>query len=249
MTNIKYKLIENDAIEFPERNNFIIYSFYTNDHYYKEKYTLLSKQLIKLRLPHQIDELIIDKSQCNWADICRKKLLFINNICKKYPTKKIFWIDIDCFLSHFPKNIENFSADIIGFYRGFASPLKMGYHIKSRFWEPCFLGFNTTSVARNFIDLSVRLEQSFNGAATDDYFLEEAWRQSCEIINFQIIPSSERIIDKKTNGFFITGSSGNVSQFAEKVAHHTPLYESSSAKIRRMIRSIKRKLRSLNYGK
>lgn len=247
MTNTQnslYNLISNEPIFFNKNSDFLFYSFYTNDEYYEKNSEILSKNLKNLKIPHQIDKLIIKKGTLTWTEICRKKIVFINQICLKYPEKKIFWLDIDCNLVQIPNFVTNFSADIIGFYRSFETPLNMGYFKKSRFWEPCFLGFNKTSQARDFIAFAAELEERYTGQATDDYFFEEAWRIKCPYLSFQIIPSVEKFSEEHKKGFFITGSSGNVSEFVTKVATHTPIHESNLGKIRRVLRSIKRHTRS-----
>lgn len=241
----EFTLIQGTPIFLDLSKDFLFYSFYTNDEYYQDKAQGLKKVLENLQIPHRIDHLIVDHNRTNWAKICRKKISFINKICQDYPDKKIFWIDIDCSINTIPTYITNFSADIIGFYRGFETPLKMGYHLKSRFWEPCFLGFNTSHQARDFINLAAELEHNSSFLATDDYFFEEAWRISCKKLNFQIISSTEKITTDIDTGFFVTGSSGHVSEYSEKVARHTPIYESFFDKVKRKIRHIKRQFRNL----
>ena len=32
----------------------------------------------------------------DWADICRKKVPFLAEVCEAHPDKKVFWMDVDC---------------------------------------------------------------------------------------------------------------------------------------------------------
>lgn len=197
----------------------LICSFFTDDDYYRTKKDSLVQCLESLKLNYYIEEMPIPDGM-QWSDICRKKINFISRVCDENPNKKILWIDVDCTLDYFPDFILNFSADIIGFARGFSSPVDIGYHKRSRFWEPCFLGINTTLEARKFIKDANRMENEFQGSATDDYFFEEAWRSNCDKLSYQVIPSHFRVGVIDDSGFFNFGSSGNVDEFKGKVVQH-----------------------------
>jgi hypothetical protein len=125
-----------------------------------------------------------------------------------------------------PEYIFNTSADIVGFQRGYSSPTTIGYGNRSRFWEPSFWGVNTTPLARKMIADAAELEKDSPVKATDDYFMEEAWRANCENMSFQIIPSNAVFgrgtvnADSRT-AFFKFGASGNVEEFKGKVQQHT----------------------------
>ena len=56
----------------------------------------------------------------------------------------VFWIDVDCRITHLPDYVRDSTADLIGFQRSFRSPLQIGYHNRTRFWEPSFWGVNAT---------------------------------------------------------------------------------------------------------
>jgi hypothetical protein len=147
-------------------------------------------------------------------------------VCEENPDKKVFWTDVDCSLHSLPDYIRDFSADIIGFQRSFGSPLQIGYSRRNRFWEPCFWGINTTPNARKMIADAYRIEQlETEIKATDDFFMEEAWRENADNLSFQLIPSNA-IIGKgnpdnhSKEAFFQFGSSGNVAEFKGKVVQH-----------------------------
>ena len=205
--------------------NSIIFSFYTKDKYYTKKAKELAESLDQLGLDYYLKAVEIPEGK-EWPDICREKIGYIKEFYDANPTKKVFWIDVDCQLSYLPDLVKDFSADIIGFQRGFQVPLKIGYHYKKRFFEPCFVGFNRTEATEQFLQDACNMEQSFEGRATDDYFFEEAWRANSQFMSFQIIPSGFASIQgrkRKENmePFFFFGSSGNVSKYVGSVIQHT----------------------------
>lgn len=135
-------------------------------------------------------------------------------------------MDVDCMLLEIPEYIFASTADIIGFQRGYGSPLSIGYDKKSRFWEPSFWGVNTSPMARKMIADAAELEKTSTVKATDDYFMEEAWRANCDNLTFQFIPSNAVVgmgfaSAEAKPAFFKFGSSGNVDQFKGKVEQHS----------------------------
>lgn len=222
----------------------LVYSFHTNDDYYTDKANQLKAKLDSLGLPYRIDGIDIPEGK-EWPDICREKIGMIKRVCDENPDKKIFWIDVDCYLIEFPKYVSQFSADIVGYQRGFSTPDTIGYAGRSRFWEPCFWGISTSSAARKFIEDAYLAEQSFSERATDDYFFEESWRKNGAFMSFQIIPSitaarTEEDIVAET--FFVFGASGNVAKFKGKVSQHESLLPASAVPVRARL---KRRLREV----
>ena len=206
-------------------SDIIICSFYSNDDYYRGWANKLRKNLEDLGVAFELLE-IEKKPGEDWADITRRKVGFLARVCEENPDKKVFWTDVDCSIHNLPDYIRDFTADIIGFQRSFGSPLQIGYANRQRFWEPCFWGINTTPNARKMIRDAYELEQKLTEIkATDDYFMEEAWRENANDLTFQIIPSNA-IIGKGTVGpdsktaFYQFGSSGNVDEFKGKVVQH-----------------------------
>lgn len=205
-----------------ESANVVICSFYTDDDYYRGHADNLRKNLESLGLAYELQEIHKQEGE-EWPDICRKKIGFIAQVCLQHPDKKVFWIDVDCNLLSIPDYVINTTADLIGFTRGFGSALNIGYGRRARFWEPCFWGINTTTQARKLIADASALEKNSTLRATDDYFLEEAWRANAENLTFQIIPS-RCVVGKgesSQEAFFTFGSSGNVAEFKGKVEQHT----------------------------
>ena len=204
--------------------NAIVCSFYTADDYYKSHASRLKANLESLGIPYELRE-ISKQPGDDWADICRKKVGFIADVCAAHPDKKVFWIDVDCEIFSIPDFILNSTADIIGFQRGFSSPVNIGYERRGRFWEPCFWGINTTAQARGMIAAAAEFEAVATVKATDDFFFEAAWRSVSPNLTFQIIPSN-CAVDKGRGSlegheaFFRFGSSGQVDNFKNKVEQH-----------------------------
>jgi hypothetical protein len=202
----------------------VVCSFYTDDDYYRGCAEKLRANLSELGLAHEL-ELVHKGPDEDWADVCRKKIGFLARVCQEHPQAKVFWTDVDCQILSFPNYVRGFTADLIGFQRGFASPLGIGYAGRTRFWEPCFFGVNATSRARKFITDAATIEAGLRGKATDDYFLEESWRANATALSFQVIPSGA-VVGKGEGdvpAFFVFGTSGNVAEFKRKVIQHEPV--------------------------
>jgi hypothetical protein len=204
--------------------NAIVCSFYTADDYYRSHGARLKANLESLGIPYELRE-IAKQPGDDWADICRRKVAFIAEVCAANPDKKVFWTDVDCEIFSIPDFILNSTADIIGFQRGFSTPAKIGYENRGRFWEPCFWGINTTAQARKMIAAAAEFEAVAKVKATDDFFFEAAWRAVSPNMTFQIIPSN-CAVDRGRGSleghevFFRFGSSGQVDNFKNKVVQH-----------------------------
>ena len=204
--------------------NAIVCSFYTADDYYRSHGARLKANLESLGIPYELREIAKQPGE-DWADICRKKVAFIAEVCAANPDKKVFWTDVDCEIFSIPDFILNSTADIIGFQRGFSNPIRIGYENRGRFWEPCFWGINTTEQARSMVAAAAEFESVATVKATDDFFFEAAWRAVSPNMTFQIIPSN-CAVDKGRGSleghevFFRFGSSGQVDNFKNKVVQH-----------------------------
>jgi len=206
-------------------SNIVVCSFYTADEYYRAHGERLAKNLEELGVEYVLKE-IEKKEGEDWADICRKKVPFLAEVCEMHPDKKVFWMDVDCILLELPDYVSNSTADIIGFQRGYSSPLTIGYDKRARFWEPSFWGVNNTKLARKMIADAAEIEKTSTVKATDDYFMEEAWRANCDNMTFQFIPSNAVVGlgvtgENSMGAFFKFGSSGNVESFKGKVEQHS----------------------------
>lgn len=229
--------------------NVVVCSFYTADDYYRAHGERLAKKLEELGVEYVLRELEKKEGE-DWADICRKKVPFLAEVCAAHPDKKVFWMDVDCMILELPEYIFNTSADIVGFQRGYSSPANIGYGSKSRFWEPSFWGVNTTPLARKMIADAAEIEKTSTIKATDDYFMEEAWRANCDNMTFQIIPSNAVFGKGSTtassrSAFFNFGASGNVEEFKGKVEQHSSAGGSRGGLLRRALNLAKKIERSL----
>ena len=203
----------------------IVCSFYTPDEYYGGHARELREQLEAIGVGYELLEVQKREGE-DWADVTRRKIGFIKQVCDNHPDKMVFWIDVDCRITHLPEFISNSTADLIGFQRSFGNPLQIGYQNRTRFWEPSFWGVNATEQGRRLIADAFELEQRATIKATDDYFLEEAWRANARKLTFQMIPSTAIVRERKLQepgsreAFFVFGSSGNVADFKDKVVQH-----------------------------
>lgn len=199
----------------------VVCSFHTLDRYYAAHAERLRFQVDRLGFPAKIEGIHALSGE-EWPDICRKKIGFLARVSEEFRHAKIIWVDVDSELLSLPRYITTFSADIIGFQRGFKSPLQIGYRETSRFWCPGFFGINSTEGGRRFISRAHELERTSQVRATDDYFLEEAWRELCKDLSYQFIPSSAVVEcgGASENGFIRLGDSGNVATFVSQVEQH-----------------------------
>ena len=223
LRNFVVELTVKEQVIREQMSNIIVCSFFTDDDYYRRHGKELEENLTNLGIDHELREIPLDPN-LDWVDICRKKVPYLNEICSKHPSKKVFWIDVDCRLLEIPDFIVSSSADIIGFQRGFSPPIAIGYRNHTRFWEPCFWGVGTSRNARKMIADAAEGEKSSAIKATDDFFFEEGWRANADALTFQVIPSA-CVVGKQTSStthpaFFVFGSSGNVAEFKGTTAQH-----------------------------
>ncbi len=227
-------------------SNVIVCSFYTADDYYRAHGERLAKNLESLGVEYVLREIEKQEGE-DWADICRKKVPFLAEVCAANPDKKVFWMDVDCMILEMPDYIFNSTADIVGFQRGYSSPLNIGYDRRARFWEPSFWGVNTTPLARKMIADAAAIEKTSTVKATDDFFMEEAWRANCDNMTFQMIPSNA-VVGMGTTGedsrgaFFKFGSSGNVAEFKGKVEQHSANKKGLKKRALKIAKKIEQKL-------
>jgi hypothetical protein len=208
--------------------DFLVVSFYCGSDFYYKKADALKKNLSDLGIPYEIDELSLKEGD-DWIDITRKKVEFIYSKIINGRSKRIVWVDVDCHFEYYPSLLMDFSADIVGFQRGFGHPANIGYASKRRFWEPCLLGFKCNKINKDFFAFMLEEIESERLKATDDYYFEEGWRRFSSSMSFQVIPSTLRvrrgqIVDDLSGSdespFFVFGSSGNVPKYQSSAKQH-----------------------------
>jgi hypothetical protein len=208
--------------------DFTVVSFYTGASYYRLAALDLRHDCERLGIPHQITELK-ETSGKNWAEICRQKIRFYRDMLVQCRTP-ILWVDADCRIARMPDFLLQSRMDMIGYLRGFTYPRDFHRSEVGRFWTPSILYFNDNNRVKRFIDHMLDLEERSDIAATDDYFLEEAWRSFPEELAIGILPPSTltfRAERPAKNPYFVFGDSGHVKEFASQVQQHTPLVETT----------------------
>ena len=201
-----------------------IVSFFAGKQYYYECGAALIQRCNELSLAHHVVEMPIPEGKI-WADICRMKIPFLFDAWKKFQNQGILWIDVDTELLRAPDFLGqgiDFGGMLRGhkYLRGF-DPLRM-----TRMFAPTYLYFGPTEEAGRFLEYMAGLEaEARDIAATDDYFLEEAWLKFQGQLNVQLFPPRIESIDgkgMKLNPYFGFGRSGSTPDFVSKVAQHQP---------------------------
>ena len=235
----------------PASRDVVVCSFHTPDDYYAGHARELGARLDALELPYELLE-VTTRDEEDWADVTRRKIGFIHDVCQKYPESMVLWIDVDCRITHLPEYVRGSTADLVGFQRSFRSPLHIGYQNRTRFWEPSFWGVNATPQGRKLVADAFELEQRSDLKATDDYFLEEAWRANARDLTFQMIPSTAIVRPRRADepdrreSWFVFGSSGNVAEFKDKVVQHSG--KSAVSPRKKVLQQVKKVERALPDG-
>ncbi len=200
----------------------VIISAYAGDVYYYESAAKLRKDCERFGLSHDIVELQLNADD-DWAKICRKKLAFIRERAEHHQAP-VLWVDVDTRIIAPPTFLDGLNCDFGAFIRGFRYIRDFDPEQYPRFFAPTILFFGRTEKARGFLDLMVQLEQANTDlSATDDFFLEEAWRQHSEQLDVTIfsprhIKIPNRPFDPKAS--LQMGVSGNVKHYIRSVEQH-----------------------------
>ena len=197
-----------------------IISFYAGDAYYHKAAARLRDDCDRLGWPHQIVELPLPE-HFEWPDICRLKIRFYHDMMVKLD-RPILWLDVDTRIRAIPDFIHDFRFDFGSFLRGFRSLGSFDPWQFTRFWAPTVLLFNATPGGRKLIQAMQEIEATYTGRATDDFFLEEAWRKVGSELAAAPFPAWSMGVDAKNaeRAAFIFGRSDNVEEFKSKVDQH-----------------------------
>jgi hypothetical protein len=198
----------------------VVISFYCGDAYYHAAADRLRDDCARLDFDHDIVE-IVKKPSETWVDICRRKVGFYLEMHRKH-RRPIWWLDVDSRLSRRPAALETATCDMAGFLRGLRYLRGFEPSRLPRFFSPFALYFNQTPAATEFLELMVEIERSHEGAATDDYFLQEAWATHEQEMSVLILPPSivGRQWPLEPHQSIYVGISGNVSSFKNQVQQH-----------------------------
>jgi len=198
----------------------VVISFYCGDKYYYDAADRLRGDCERLGLDCDIIELQKAPEE-TWLEICRKKIQFYRGMQRKHD-RPVLWVDVDCRIQKLPRMFADGQFDLGGFLRGFKYVRGFDPMAMSRFFQPSILYFNNTNKCRDFLDFMAELEQSSTAAATDDYFLQEAWERFEPQLSLLLLPPSEVSFEWPVQGeqTFYFGSSGNVAEFKGKAQQH-----------------------------
>ncbi|MCY0966838.1 polysaccharide pyruvyl transferase family protein [Parathalassolituus penaei] len=198
----------------------VVISFYAGDKYYHDCASRLKANCERLGLDYSIDELDISED-FDWSQICRLKVKFYKEKLDQLK-KPVLWVDVDSVINYVPDFINSASCDFAAFLRGFNdlttfNPIKF-----ARTWSPSFMFFNYTEGGIGLVNEMARIEADSDVFATDDYFLEEAWRAFGENVTALPIPRKFLSLrgDNSDTAAFVFGDSGNVAEFKGKVEQH-----------------------------
>jgi len=199
----------------------VVVSFYCGGDYYREAAEQLRQDCERVGLAHDIVEIEV-AADGDWIAACRRKIPFYLEMHRKH-RRPILWLDVDSRLGARPAVFDGASCDIAGFLRGFRYLRDFDPQSSPRFFAPFALYFNNTPRTTAFLELMADIEAQYEGAATDDYFLQEAWRQHSEQLCVMVLPPDMvghewPLCDGQT---IYVGISGNVSKYKGQVQQHT----------------------------
>lgn len=197
----------------------VVISFYCGAQYYYDAAEQLREDCAKWGLESDIVE-IEKRPEENWIDICRRKIPFYLEMLRKHQ-RPVMWIDVDSRIVKFPHLLDGATCDIAGFLRQLKYISGFDPYASARFFMPCVLYFNYTPRTIAFLEFMAKLERESQVAATDDFFLQEAWEKFDQQLSVMLIPpelSGSRLASPEQ--VFVYGSSGNVSEFRGKAQQH-----------------------------
>lgn len=193
------------------KSNFVLVSMYGGDEYYYRSADLLKSQCKTLGIDCDLMEVKVDDSD-DWIDICKKKIEIYHSLLKKHK-KMIFWVDVDTILVKSPV-VPSDGFDVGIFMRGFNDLNTFDFTKYSRRFEPGYILFNYNKKVLEFLEFAVgRVKAGKAIKATDDYFLEEAFRTftgGLRILNFSGAEIQRNKARLNNDTIFLHGDSGNV---------------------------------------
>ncbi|HMB72114.1 MAG TPA: hypothetical protein VKQ06_00970, partial [Gammaproteobacteria bacterium] len=206
----------------------IVVSLYSSHDYYREAAERLRADCNRLNIESDIVELA-GSGDKDWISICRAKVPFFLEMFDKHE-RPILWLDADSRLRDWPVVFDGLRCDLAGFLRGLRYLRDFDPVALPRFFAPFALFFGASPAARAFLETMVELERGFTDAATDDYFLEQAWREHERQLAIAVLPPS--LVDKDwppaAGAPIHVGVSGNVTTHKSNAQQHVaPLHEAA----------------------
>jgi len=203
----------------------ILISFYTSQPYYAEAAARLAAQCDALSISHDIVEMR-PPAGAEWDAICRMKCAFIASKLRARD-RPVLWVDVDTELLARPDLFDaEAGPDFAAFGRNFKSARAALEARSGRMFAPSILFFNATDAGRAFAEAIERFERACPLRVTDDYVLEECWRDAGLDLDVRLF-SSDRVVDDAEapatgRAWFRFGRSGEANAFIGKVAQHRP---------------------------
>jgi len=209
-----------DALTSISSNRPIVVSLHSSHDYYRTSADRLREDCDRLNVECDIVELEGSEA-LDWISICRKKVPFFREMLCRHE-RPILWLDADSRLGDWPTVFDGMSCDLAGFLRGLRYLRDFDPAALPRFFAPFALYFNFTAAARDFLDTMTALERTFIGEATDDYFLEQAWRTHERQLAVTVLPPClvGRNLPLADGEQIYVGISGNVSAHKSKAEQH-----------------------------
>jgi hypothetical protein len=198
----------------------VLVSFYCGSEYYAEAAQRLAEDCARVCFDHDIVELD-SAASLDWLAVCRRKIAFYLEMHRKHQ-RPILWLDVDSRLAARPAIFDGATCDVAGFLRGFRYLRDFDPQALPRFFSPFALYFNYTPAVTAFLELMAQLESSYDGSATDDFFLHEAWKQHREQLAVMLLPPDlvGHEWPLKDRQLIYVGISGNVSKFKDVAQQH-----------------------------
>ena len=199
----------------------IVVSLYSGHDYYRRAADRLRSDCERLNVESDIVELE-NIDDLDWIAICRRKVPFFLEMMNRHQ-RPILWLDADSRIGEWPGVFDGQTCDLAGFLRGLRYLRDFDPVALPRFFSPFALYFNCTPAAREFLETMVALEREFRGHATDDFFLEEAWRAHERELTVTVLPPSivGRTWPLAADELIYCGVSGNVSTHRAMAVQHT----------------------------
>ncbi len=226
----------------------VIVSAYGGDRYYYECADRLRADCDRLGLKHHIVEWTLRDGD-DWISICRRKVGFLRDMLAQHP-EGVFWVDVDSQIYKVPRYLETLSGDIAGYLRGFEYLREFDPTTVKRFFIPGFIYLSGSPASLDFVDLMVKLEQDYQGTATDDYFLHEAWLQHERQLAVTILPPNSLRREGQAltvDHAIYVGESGKAKPNSQVAAQHVARADSVAGLVR-ALRTLSRNALQRNDG-
>jgi hypothetical protein len=200
----------------------VVISFHAGDSYYHEAADRLRADCDVAGVDHDIVELSV-RPNASWLDICRRKIPFYLDMRRKHQ-RPLLWLDVDSRLGAWPTVLDGATCDIAAFLRDRVYLREFDPLAAPRFFAPFALYLNHTASMGAFLELMARLEAQSDEKASDDFFLQEAWRLHDQQLTVMLLPPA--LVGYEwplaNRQIFYHGVSGNVPVYRRGAAQHEP---------------------------